>query len=647
MKLKHHQALHGPSLSRQAMRRSVTSNLAFLTRVTLLFLVLLTGCKTRQPNADTEVGTDSASDNTKKAATDSDTATTQDQLAWGDERAARTAVLERHLADNAVAYKWFADFPFGTDAGIPYLILRSLPLIAPDEWGSQENFLDVAGLFIDERNTGYPIARGVGWSGLGREPDDLRTDFAAFACGACHVGRVRKKDGSMMYLDGGINAEFNLVAYRVRVVNTIQQIIGDATDDQEKVARATAAIVQAIDTAHNQDPNFFYGDYSLGSTGFDADYEAQQIALFKEDAAALVGGFLVRSGLELTSLVELVNKNYQGFEQPMLHGLGGMADATGVSMSISFAAAKAKDPNADPETGLPPTPGLTDFMAVWEQGKRRVRWNDDKTELIDGGGQWNGNIPLPIYRNLAAELTLGFGASTDVRIATFGEELLNDLPAPPYPFDVDMALASKGQTLFKKNCADCHRPHNGRVYKNIGTDLGRARVVSPLTATNARIGFTKIGFPDRVVVLPPDGREATPFKEFEGVPLAEKAELSMRDPEDAEGYNALPLGGIWAQAPYLHTGSVPTLFHLLVPAERPDAFVKSRLDYDTQYVGFEWRVGEGPNKDEGYRFDTSAFPTINNRGHDTDIEEDGTTYKLDWSDDRDGALAIMEYMKTL
>jgi hypothetical protein len=148
----------------------------------------------------------------------------------------------------------------------------------------------------------------------------------------------------------------------------------------------------------------------------------------------------------------------------------------------------------------------------------------------------------------------------------------------------------------------------------------------------------------------PDGyavRETTPFKEYRGVPLQGKATLSMRDPKDCEGFNALPLGGIWAQAPYLHAGSVPTLYHLLIPEERPDVFIKSRLDYDSKNVGFEWRVEKKSRKREGYRFDTTAFPTISKRGHDKDIYENGTLYKLNWSDNRGGAWAIIEYMKTL
>ena len=59
------------------------------------------------------------------------------------------------------------------------------------------------------------------------------------------------------------------------------------------------------------------------------------------------------------------------------------------------------------------------------------------------------------------------------------------------------------------------------------------------------------------------------------------------------GYMATPLDGIWARAPYLHNGSVPTLRHLLVPELRrsDDAkkFWRGNTTYDTQNVGFVWR----------------------------------------------------------
>ena len=43
----------------------------------------------------------------------------------------------------------------------------------------------------------------------------------------------------------------------------------------------------------------------------------------------------------------------------------------------------------------------------------------------------------------------------------------------------------------------------------------------------------------------------------------------------ADGYADHPLDGVWARAPYLHNGSVPTLRDLMdAPAERPDTFYR-------------------------------------------------------------------------
>ena len=295
---------------------------------------------------------------------------------WRVEQETRVKALANYLGQKPIAYRWFTDFPFGLTSGAPYVVLKLLPRIAPEQWGSKDNFLDVVGLFNDERNAGYPIARGFGWTGLARDDLNGAVDFAALSCGACHVGRVRLDDGGIRYLDGGVNIQFNLVQYRVRVVNTIKRMTGDAATPEDKVKRATAAVLEALDKAHAEDKNFFYRDFALGSRRFDADYEANQIDLFKESAPAIMQNFLLRAELELSSLLVLINKNYKGFEAPMAQGFGGMADATGVSTSFAFAAAKAQGKQVDLETDLPPTAAITDFMAVWEQRKRCPREAD-------------------------------------------------------------------------------------------------------------------------------------------------------------------------------------------------------------------------------------------------------------------------------
>ena len=517
----------------------------------------------------------------------------------------------------------------------------------PELWGSADNFLDAVGLFKDERNPDYPIARGIGWTGLAADAT-APVDMSSFTCGACHIGRVRLPDGSHRYLDGGINAEFNIVKYRVKAYETVKKIAGDSNDPTQRVKVATTAIIAAIDQAHGEDTNFFYGNYRFGRRRFDAEYEADQIAAFKGNAVKLIGDFMQRTTLEYQAFSALVKKNYPGFEGPMLEGFGGMADATGISSSFGYVVSKAQGHPADPEKQLPPSAGITDFMAVWEQAKRRASWNADKTRLVNGAGQWNGNISIPIYRNLAAQLTMGL-KDTDLRIGVFGVDLLNGLPVPPYPIAVDDDLAAKGKVLYQRNCADCHRPKNDKVY-DLGTDIGRALVVSESIANTARVGFTRTCGPDTSITMPAADKPIKPCAEFEGVSLKGRSELAMLPPAEHRGYNALPLGGIWAQAPYLHNGSVPTLYHLLVPGERPDAFIKSNLSYDTRRVGFDWSgASPAPKTSHSYHFDTRALPAFGKHGHDKDVphQHDQESYKLDWSDDPAGAMAIIEYMKTL
>src|SRR5581483_12190752 len=54
---------------------------------------------------------------------------------------------------------------------------------------------------------------------------------------------------------------------------------------------------------------------------------------------------------------------------------------------------------------------------------------------------------------------------------------------------------------------------------------------------------------------------------------------------ETDGYQAPPLDGIWATAPYFHNGSVPTLYHVLDSKSRPTLFTRSYGtgpdDYDT------------------------------------------------------------------
>ena len=286
---------------------------------------------------------------------------------------------------------------------------------------------------------------------------------------------------------------------------------------------------------------------------------------------------------------------------------------------------------------LPDYPGLTDYMVVWGQKERSARWNSDGTALIDGGGQYNGNIPIPIYRNLAASMTMGL-KQPDLWVAGFAAELLENLPAEPYPFDV--TLAAKGEALFNENCAACHQANNSKVYRNLGTDPSRSKVINNLLHKGAHTEYLAVCNPETEITL--YDKPIKPCAEYDGRAIT-KEHIMRPLGEQYGGYNATPLSGIWAAAPYLYTGSVPTAYHLLMPSERPDKFVKSALEYDIKNLGFAWQNGTKG----GYEFDTNSFSAITNKGHDTDVTIDGETYQLNWTSNPDGAWAIVEYLKTL
>jgi hypothetical protein len=92
---------------------------------------------------------------------------------------------------------------------------------------------------------------------------------------------------------------------------------------------------------------------------------------------------------------------------------------------------------------------------------------------------------------------------------------------------------------------------------------------------------------------------------------------------DTGGYVAPILTGIWATAPYLHNGSVPTLHALMHPDERPVAFELGghRLDYDAMGVALERRAGPVFRYPDGYapfsrpRVYDTRLPGRSNLGH--------------------------------
>ena len=568
---------------------------------------------------------------------------------WQAYQQAQNQAKAAHLEKYAEAYDRFANHSVSLTDGIPLIILKLLPELAPEFWGEKDNFLSAMGLFYDERFTGFPFPRGIGFSGLARKERMGNIDYASFTCGGCHIGRVRLEDNRYLYLDGGINSEFDVIGYRWRIVRTLNKVYAGETDRDKKNQLVLRAILAALEKVQTRDPSYFYNNYRTESRAFDAQYETEQIALFKQNAAKYVNTFIEHQEQVYNNWRLVAKANYSEIEERISKGFPGMEDAIGFN-AIAASQGLKNSALTKPFAALPfPKLGaITDIMVIWEQDTRNPRWNDDQTNLINGGGQWNGHIPLPIYKNIAAQVTLGFD-DTDISVSAFANDLIDQLPATVYPFEVDIELAKKGQSLFAENCADCHQPNNGRVYTNIGTDMGRALIAGTVITLGAQLGFTSDSNCSPETTIEMYGKQVQPCATYRGVSLKGKKKFAMTAPRAHKGYNALPLVGLWAQAPYLHTGGVPTLYHLLIPSERPDEFIKSRLDYDREKVGFSWdpSIPGTSVRKEGYLFKPASSSSIGNQGHDQDITMDGKTFKLNWENDREGAMALLEYLKTL
>ncbi|HLL47883.1 MAG TPA: hypothetical protein VK399_14325 [Longimicrobiaceae bacterium] len=176
--------------------------------------------------------------------------------------------------------------------------------------------------------------------------------------------------------------------------------------------------------------------------------------------------------------------------------------------------------------------------------------------------------------------------------------------APPrFPGPVDEAAARSGGALFAARCAGCHGVYD---------DATRPRRLA--------------AFPNRLVPQDSMGTDPTRWRAIDDRLLASLARTAYARhvaPRRTGGYVAPILSGLWATAPYLHNGSVPTLWQLMTPAERPARFLVGghRLDYAS--VG----IAGAPDAAGDYRYlqgyvpwsepelyDT-RMPGRGNRGH--------------------------------
>jgi hypothetical protein len=274
-------------------------------------------------------------------------------------------------------------------------------------------------------------------------------------------------------------------------------------------------------------------------------------------------------------------------------------------------------------------------------------WGMERTSWF----QWGVNTNSVIERNIGQALGVGAtfqpdkGFTSTVRLDNLHamEELQYKLTAPQWPAEllgpIDRAKAERGKAVFDRTCALCHETYkkNGKLNEYqlfaldvVGTDPSTAinfeRMV--MTAEGPKpFGTAAFEIVKKVKAAyyqehntPPDVQAAweargerpkpeyrTPIRDYQKYP----------DTKDRGIYRAKTLKGIWATAPYLHNGSVPTLYELLLLAEnRPKTFRLGTKEYDPVKLGF---VVDGPRflrpaDAPVFTFDTSLLGNWNT-GH--------------------------------
>lgn len=116
--------------------------------------------------------------------------------------------------------------------------------------------------------------------------------------------------------------------------------------------------------------------------------------------------------------------------------------------------------------------------------------------------------------------------------------------------------------------------------------------------------------------------------------------------QNLKAYKARPLNGIWATAPYLHNGSVPSIWELLTPeGERIDEFCVGSRVFDPAKIGYEYEPVEkaGTKTCPEDRYHQSLLKTSvtgnDNGGHSTPAQ--GVNL------DKNEKKALIEFLKTL
>ena len=435
-------------------------------------------------------------------------------------------------------------------------------------------------LNADGLPAGFVADQGVGRTWLG------------MSCAACHATEIHL--GTTAYRIDGAPTHGDVQGLITALVCALQQ----TSNDVAKFGRFAAKVLGSQNTPANQ-----------------AELKAQMVASLQ-----------TRVGYNL--------RNFPGYDPrwttpppPARYGRLDAVDA--IVNEVYYHAAKAADLTS-PIVGALLANAPVSYPCLWDTPQHDyVEW----LGIAKNGGVLDvltlsrnvgevlgvfGDFAIPESPSL---LHLGYPSSVRVVNLTALENLLKVLWSPQWPADfppIDRTAAAAGAQLYQANCVSCHalidRTDPNRkviaVIDNAGTDpqassnffsrtgpSGKLNGVNsnfvPFTAKIPPIADADMMLSNVVngVIIgdlrqaPPDGLSAIGFRGSQPRAVA----LAVVNP--GAKYKTRPLNGIWATAPYLHNGSVPTLAALLQPAaNRPKSFSIGVRTYDPINVGYQTEV---------------------------------------------------------
>ncbi|NMZ78829.1 di-heme-cytochrome C peroxidase [Pseudomonas mandelii] len=536
--------------------------------------------------------------------------------------------------------------PQGTQVkGLHYDWFKELELPFSEQRFAAPEYLARFGFLIDPEQKATPNNPANLPVGFARHQNPGSQDeFLDITCAACHTGELRF-NGQAVRIDGG----------------SAQHVLPSSVPTLRGGSFGQALVASLVSTYYNP---WKFERFARNVLGEDYDTRRQQL---RQDFKASLNTFVKVAW----------NDTHRGL-YPTEEGPG-RTDAFGRIANASFGDAISPDNYRVADAPV-------DYPQLWDM------WTFDWV-------QWNGSAQQPMARNIGE--ALGVGATLDffdangqplkgderypssVRLRDLHqiEQTLQRLKPPAWPEAllgaVDKPLAVKGRELFSENCAGCHVPRsvqtNGRWVQHlkmlpvdyIGTDPGAANNIADHRFDLSALQWDPAELAKLDVQLQPPPAEPLDMSKLSSakglayvtafvgnrayreakIPEAERPEMDgfglPIGVRELRAYKARPLAGVWATAPFLHNGSVPSIYQLLSPQdERATTFFKGTFEYDPRHLGYRTEAFTN-----GFKFDTRITGN-HNSGHEFRAGKlgNGVIGRLLQPQER---WALLEYLKVL